>query len=240
MVNWDTKYYKEKNMEVIAIPQPRKRNFLPKEFKVTVWSRLKPYFNDLLKREINNVSELETWIMDKSEVDAIISETFSWRYIQITVNSSDQKATELYNYVVQELAPKITAFEHLLNQKLIECPYLDELDESTYAIHIRGLKNMVDLFREENIPLATEIEMRSKEYVKIFSEMTIGLGGTQMTLQKASSLLEEPSREFREAIYHKIHRRLLENTDYLDDLFDDLLTKRHLPSPEFRDVALHR
>ena len=231
-------------MDVIALPPPRKREFLPEEFKITVWSRLKPYYNELLNRPVNSVQDLETWILDKSELDAIVSEMFSWRYINITVDSSDQKAAELYNYAVQELAPKITAFENDLNRKLVRSPFINQLNEKEYSIHIRGIKNSVALFKDENIPLATEVQLKSKEYVKVFSEMTIGVDGTQMTLQKASSLLEEQDRDYREAVYHKIHRRILQNTEYLEDLFDDLLAKRHQMAlnagfENFRDYKFH-
>jgi oligoendopeptidase F len=205
-----------------TVLQEHERAFVPKEFKVTTWSRLQPYYKDLLKRQIHTKQELEQWLKDKSELDAVVSEAFSWRYIKITVDSTDDKAESMYQYAVQELAPKITALENELNEKLVNCPLAAQLDEGQYRIHLRSIRNAVNLFREENIPLATEIQLKSKEYVKIFSEMTIGVDGKQMTLQKASSLLEEPSRAYREEVYHKIHARLLEETAPLDSLFDTL------------------
>ena len=51
-------------METLSIPRPRKRAFLPEEFKVTVWSKLKPYFNDLINREIDSTAALERWLLD--------------------------------------------------------------------------------------------------------------------------------------------------------------------------------
>lgn len=210
-----------------TVLQEHERAFVPKEFKVTTWSRLKPYYNDLLKRELNSLANLEQWLKDKSELDAVVSEAFSWRYIRVTVNSMDEKAEALYQYAVQELAPSITSFEHELNEKMVQCPFVDELPEDKYFIHLRLVRNAVELFQAENIPLATNIQLKSKEYVKIFSEMTIGVEGKQMTLQKASSLLEEPSRDYREKVYHKIHERLAEESGALEDLFDELLRMRH-------------
>ena len=214
-------------MSAIALPSSRERMFLPEEFKLTVWSKIKPYYHDLLKRPINSVEELEQWILDRSELEAFVSESFSWRYINITVDSSNQQATELYEYAVQELLPKIISYENTLNQKLVDCSYIDQLDEEKYFIHIRGIKNAVNLFREENIPLSTEVQLKSKDYGRIFSEMTIGLNGKQMTLQKAGTLLEEVDRNCREAVFHKINQRILQDTEQLEDLFSELLLKRH-------------
>ncbi len=210
-----------------TVLQEHERAFVPKEFKVTTWSKLQPYYKDLLKRTIGSRQELEQWIKDKSELDAVVSEAFSWRYINITIDSTDDKAEALYQYAVQELAPKITAFENDLNEKLVNCPFASDLQGGQYYIHLRNIRNAVHLFQKDNIPLATEIQLKSKEYVKIFSEMTIGVDGKQMTLQKASSLLEEPSRAYREGVYHKIHARLLKETKSLDQLFDTLKDMRH-------------
>jgi oligoendopeptidase F len=215
------------NLKTATLLKEEERTFVPKEFKVTTWSKLKPYYNELLHRPIDSTEELEQWLQDKGELDAVVSEAFSWRYIHITVDSSNQSAEELYQYAVQKLAPKITAFENELDRKLVACPFLEDLSESRYHIHLRNVQNAVDLFREENIPLATSIQLKSKEYVKIFSEMVIGVDGKQMTLQKASSLLEATDRGHREAIYHKIHERILQDTTHLEELFDDLLKMRH-------------
>lgn len=214
-------------MSAIALPSSRERKFLPEEFKLTVWSKIKPYYDDLLKRPIHSVEHLEQWILDRSELEAFVSESFSWRYINITVDSSNEQATELYEYAVQELLPKIISYENTLNNKLVDSPFLDQLEPEQYFIHVRGIRNSVELFREENIPLSTEVQLKSKDYGKIFSEMTIGLNGKQMTLQKAGTLLEEVDRECREAVFHKINRRILQDTEQLENLFSQLLTKRH-------------
>ncbi|MEL7118875.1 MAG: M3 family oligoendopeptidase [Bacteroidota bacterium] len=214
-------------MSTTALPRPKKRIFLPKEFKITVWSKLKPYYNDLLKRPIESIEQLEEWIAHRSELDSAVTESFSRRYISITVDSSNQKAIDLYEYTVQELLPKVAAFEYELNLKLTSNTFLSKLPKEKYEVYIRSVKNETKLFHKDNLPLTTEVRMKSKEYGKIFSEMTIGMNGKQMTLQKAGSILEETDRSLREQVYHKIKKRILQDTEQLDNLFDELLKKRH-------------
>lgn len=210
----------------ISIPS-RESQFLPAKFKLTEWVELEPYYTNLLDRPINSIVDLEKWINDWNEIDAFVSEAFAWLYIRISVNSSDQEATDLYQKTVKELSPKIAQIVNQLNKKLVESPLTRELDRDQYFIHLRAIKNAVNLFQEENLPLLTEVQLRSKEYGKIFSEMTIGVNGKQMTLQKAGTLLEETNRQSRESVYHKINRRILQDTEALEDLFDELLVKRH-------------
>jgi len=218
---------KNYKMTATTLPLPRKKEYLPKGFKLTVWSKLKPYYEELLKRPLSCVSDLERWIYDRSELDATVGETFAWRYIKVTVDNTDTNSLELYQYAVQELYPRIAAFDNELNQKLVDSPYVEALNPEEFSIYIRNIRNAVDLFSSENIPLSTEVQLRSREYGKIFSEMTIGMNGRQMTLQKAGTLLEEPDRACREAIYHKISQRVLQDVEQLEDLFDELLQKRH-------------
>lgn len=213
-------------MSTISRPEPRKKEFLPEGFKLTVWSKLKPYYQALLKRPVESVEALEQWILDKSEMDATVSETFAWRYIQVTINNNDQAAADLYQYAVQELYPHIASMDNELYQKFIAIPYVDDLDKDRFFTYVRNIRNTVDLFRANNLPLSTEVQLRSREYGKIFSEMTIGMDGKQMTLQKAGTLLEETNRSCREAVYHKISTRVLQDVEQLESLFDELLSKR--------------
>lgn len=214
-------------MSAVSIPAPRELEFLPKEFRISTWAKLKPYYDNLLHRPIHSVNELEQWIKDRCELEAVVTEAFSWRYIRITRDSSDEQAAELYQYAIEELLPRITSYDNQLNQKLVDCPYSQELHSEKYFIYLRGVRNAVDLFCEENIPLVTEVQLKSKEYGRIFSEMTIGVDGKQMTLQKAGTILEETDRERREGVFHKINRRILQDTAPLESLFDNLLEKRH-------------
>ena len=213
-------------MTTIAAPPPRRKEYLPEDFTVSSWSELKPYYQELLERRINSVDDLEQWLIDRSELDAVVSETFSWRYINVTVNSFDKEATQLYQYAVEELHPNVTAFENILDKKLVNSKFLTLLDQDKYFIYLRGVKNSVHLFSAQNIELAKGIKLKSKEYGKIFSEMTIGISGKQMTLHEATSLLEETNREDRQSVYHKINQRILEHRNDFEGLFDGLMEKR--------------
>lgn len=211
----------------ITIPQPRKLQFLPDDFRITVWSKLKPYYDELLKRRIRSVEELETWIRDLNELDAVVGEELRWRYIRLTQNSEDERATELYDYAVQELSPKISLMEHKLNQKLVDSAQTPKLAPATYHIYLREKKKDIRIFREENIPLITREQLLSKEYGSLFSKMTVEVKGETLTLQQASALLEETDRDLREEVYFKIQERMKADRELLESLFDELLAIRH-------------
>lgn len=212
----------------LADPIAEERHcFIPEDFSFQTWEDLLPFYQDLLERPVRHVGELERWILDKSALDAFLSEEFSWRYIRLSQNSEDQHAVEKYRFAIQHIYPHITSWEQKLNEKLIESPFAKQLDPGKYDVHLSLVKNHCQIFREDNVPLLTQVQLQTKEYGRIFSQMTIGLDGKQMTLQKASILLEERDRERRQQVYQKINERILEDTEPLEELFDELLARRN-------------
>ncbi|MFM7853949.1 MAG: M3 family oligoendopeptidase, partial [Flammeovirgaceae bacterium] len=151
--------------QAIEIPQRPKRGFLPEEFTVTNWAELKPYFEKLLARPIHSTSELRAWLKHRSELESVINEDIGWRYIRMTCHTDNEEYTKSYQAFVQQIQPEIAPYADLLNKKVLDCHYLTELEsEPGYNIMIRNLKKEVELFREENIPLMTEITTETQKY----------------------------------------------------------------------------
>ena len=207
--------------------KPKALQYLPDDFKITTWSKLSPYYSELEKRDISSVEDLEQWIKDVNELEAIVGEEFSWRYIRISQNTADKNATELYQYAIQELVPKISPVENRLNQKLVTSSFVGDLSKDDYFIYTRGIQKQTELFREENIPLFTQAQLKAKNYGEILSKMSVLVNEEEMTLQKARTLLEEPDRDLRKSVYKKIGDRMAEDRQALDDLFDELIKIRH-------------
>ena len=57
------------------------RSYIPESFTIENWEGLKPFYEDLKTRPINSVEDLEKWLFDRSELDAVVSEESRWRYI---------------------------------------------------------------------------------------------------------------------------------------------------------------
>ncbi|MEZ4950992.1 MAG: M3 family metallopeptidase [Saprospiraceae bacterium] len=114
-----------------------------------------------------------------------------------------------------------------MNKKLVNSPFLKDLNPDKYYIYARGVENEVKLFREENIELHTKEQLKSKEFGAILSQMLIEVDGKEMTLQRAGQYLEETDRELRKTVYLKIQERLSQDSEKLNSLFDELRAIRH-------------
>lgn len=211
----------------IAIPGKPARHFLPQDLVIDQWSTIESYYKELVSRNIGSVQELEQWLKDRSELEAVVSEDLAWRYIKMTCDTANEQLTESYNYFVSEIEPHIAPFSNELNKKLIDCQYTDQLNKPEFDVYFRGVKKALEIYRDENIPLNTRIATDSQKYGAIVAEMTVNWKGEEITLQKAANVLKETDRSVREEVYHKIQERKAKDTDTLNDLFTGLLQLRN-------------
>jgi oligoendopeptidase F len=202
------------------------RKFLPEDFTVGSWEQLEPYFKELAIRPIDSKEELENWLKDGSELEAVLSEDVCWRQIKMTCDTENKALEESFVFFVTEIQPKIQPYADLLNKKLIASPFTAALDQEKFFTYLRSVKKNIELFREENIPIQATLSVLGQQFGVISGKMTIEVAGKQYTLQQAGKFLESPDRNLREQVYLKINERRLEDKDALNNLYSQLLEKR--------------
>ncbi len=202
------------------------RQFLPEDFQMTTWEQIQPYFEDLKNREPRNRTELEQWLKDLSELEAVISEDASWRQIRMTCDTTNKDYEEAFTYFCLEIEPKMKPWFFELNQKLLDSPYTSELDPARYYPYLRSVENAVKLYREENVPIQAELSVQAQQFGVISGKMTVEVDGKEYTLQQAARFLQNPDRNLREQVFRKVAARRMEDRDQLNALFDKLLQGR--------------
>ncbi|WP_347156459.1 M3 family oligoendopeptidase [Pontibacter chitinilyticus] len=211
----------------IAIPRRKPRVYLSEDFKVDTWQTIQPYFEELKNREINSVEQLEKWMADRSELESVLSEDLGWRYIRMTCDTQSEEITAAFQYFISEIEPNIAPFDHELNQKLMHSPYIGSINREKFRIYLRSVDRALEIFREENIPLNTEISTKQQQYAATTGAMTVTLDGEEVTLQRAADRLKRNDRAVREEAWRAIQERRFQDHQKLDDLFDELLRLRN-------------
>lgn len=202
------------------------RHFIPQNFTVTGWQELEPFFKELLHRTVTTIQELEKWLSDLSELEAVVSEDACWRQIKMTCDTENKSLEEAFNFFCMEIQPNIQPYADALNKKLVNHPLVDTLDKEKYFTYIRGIKKNIELFREENIALQAELSVLQQQFGMINGKMTVTVEDKEYTLQQATKFLENPDRKIREDVYRKIQDRRLQDKEPLNELFNQLLAKR--------------
>ena len=214
-------------MTYTADIQKTPRRFLPKDFTVTNWETLEPYFKTLQERALTDRPALEQWLKDVSELEAVVSEDACWRQIKMTCDTENKALEEAFVYFCMEIQPQLQTYGDHLNKKLIACPYTEDLDKKTFFTYLRNVRKSIDLFREENVPLQAELNVLQQQYGAISGKMTVTVDGEEYTLQQAAKFLEGADRIVRESVYRKVNDRRLEDKTTMDDLYTQLIQKRN-------------
>src|SRR5690606_16691991 len=202
------------------------RTYIPENLDMH-WETLMPIFQELKDRNIDSPEESQRWLADRSELEAALSEDFAWRYIRMTCNTNDEKFAEEFQYFATEIEPKIAPISNELDQKLNANPHLNSLEDDGYDIYIRKVETTLEIFREENIPLFTEMQLKQQEYQRIAGELSVFIDGQELTLQQAGTLLLETNRSRREEVWKSINEARLAQKEAFEKIFVDLLQLRH-------------
>jgi oligoendopeptidase F len=202
------------------------RTYIPANLEIK-WETLEPIYKELVDRPINLVEELEHWLRDRSELEAALEEDFAWRYIRMTCDTNSEEKLTSFQYFATEIEPKASPFTNELNKKLVASEYFDQLDHDKFFVYLRGIKKSLELFREENVPIQTEIQVEQQKYQSITGSMSVHIGDQELTLAQAAVILKDTDRSKREEAWQNITARRLQDKVKLDELFDHLRALRH-------------
>ncbi len=205
----------------------KERTFLPKDFSLSTWEALQPYFEQLEQRTLDHFEALQQWLKDISELEAVIGEEACWRQIRMTCDTTNTAYEEAFTYFITAIEPQMKPYIFVLNKKLLACPFHSQLDKTKFFPFLRSVQNSIALYREENIELQSQMALLAQQYGSICAAMTITLEDQTYTLQQASKFLHDADRNLRKTVFEKITNRRLQDKEALDQLFDKLIALRH-------------
>ncbi len=213
--------------EPVQILNRPPRRFIGENLQLTGWDDVNPFYDDLLNRPINNADDLRQWLLDRSELESYLSENFAWRYIRMTCDTANEELVNRLNFFIEKIQPPMTAYGNDLDLKLVNSSYVSQLTDEGMVVMLRSVKQAIAIFRDENIPLQTEIQTEERKYGAIVGAMTVTIDGRELTLPEAGDLLQSTDRAVRENAWRKIWERRYKDHDALDQLFDRLRGLRH-------------
>lgn len=187
------------------------------------WSTVQPHIDYLLQVELN-ASNVDAWLQQWSDLTAVLSETIAQVYREVSENTADAEAEKRFLVMVENTIPAATKAEQALRQKLLAVGNYTPPPDTVMLL--KRFRTEASLFREENIPLHTELMKLGNDYDKIIGAMTIDWEGTQETLPQALLHLREHDRAVRERAWRQVMDRYLADRAKLDELYLAMLARR--------------
>jgi oligoendopeptidase F len=245
------------------LPAHKPRKFVPEKIDLGDWPQIAPLFDQLERRAAgaNSAAALEHWLLDWSELSAALDEESSRRYIAMTCHTDNPDAEKAYLHFVENVEPQLKPRQFALEKiyilrrgELHEPPISTQKNnrapkarpsDARYLVFDREVKNHVELFRPENVPLETGKARLCQQYQKLSGALTVNFRGSEKTLVQMGRYLEEPDRALRQEAWELVAKRRLREAEKFDDIFDQMLKLRaqiakNAGFGNYRDYAFRR
>ena len=220
---------KEKNMpllDVKKLPHDFPRHFVPASTELGKWDSVEPLLKELLDRNLRSAEELRKWLSDLLELNDCMEEEGSLRYIRMTCQTDDPGLERDYLGFLETIYEPSRPLFFALSKKYWESLHRASLPEKELFLFNRSTQNELALYRDENIPLETELSKLSQQYQKLSGSLTVNYEGKEQTLQQLGRYQESTDRKVREETWRLSAERRLKERDGFDDLFDQMLKIR--------------
>ena len=201
--------------------------FVPAEIDASVWDNVRPLFEALTGREVGGASELEAWLVDRSELDATCSEARAELYIRMTCYTDDEQASAAWTTYLEDTLPPLKSASFALDTRQAELMAAHPLDPLRYGVLARETETDVRLFREQNVPIESELAKLDQQYDQIIGAMMVDFDGETRTLPQMAKFQESSDRDEREGAWRVGAERRLEDSDAIETIFEEMVAKRH-------------
>jgi len=214
-------------MDLAQLPVYQKRVFVPENADLTDLNTVVGLYEKLELQQIASAQELENWLMQRSEVDAALSQAGSILYIRMTCHTDDPQIAGAYTKFVETIPPAIKPINDRLNHQYVRARELFPLDAKRYQVYDRAIKTDIELFFDKNVPLQTKVDLLSQEYQALCGAMTVHFEGKEQTLPQMGKYLLETDRSLRERAWRASAERRLKDKDKVEEIFESMFELRN-------------
>jgi oligoendopeptidase F len=193
----------------------------PSAFAKASWEDVAPYFDELAARPLDP-STMESWLAEWSRLEELVTEAAAQAMIAYTIDTSDPEKEADHLRFSTEILPKMEERSVELARRLVESGYsTPELDTT-----LKRFRTMIEIFRDQNVPLFAELEELSARYQRITGSIMVEWDGVERPLPQLQPFLKSPDRQVRERAFRAASGPYLSRRDELARLFDRMYQLR--------------
>ena len=202
-------------MSVLALPSS------PDALSKANWEDIVPYFDDLAERPLDETT-IDGWLQAWSSLEELVTEAAALAMIAYTIDTSDPEKEADHLRFSTEILPKMEERSVELAKRLVESGYRTPDLETALA----RFRTSIEIFREANVPIFSELEELSARYQRITGSMTVEWEGQERPLPQLQPYLKSPDRAVRERAFRAAASPYADKRDELAGLFDRMYELR--------------
>jgi oligoendopeptidase F len=214
---------------------------LPKTIEgldATKWETFAPFYEALLTWELRPET-VPQWLQEWSDLSRVVREAISWVNIEKSQDTTDAVREQAFLGVVNNVYPQAMRAEQTLKERLLQM----DIDDPDMSVPLRNLRNEAALFREENIPLITQLQKLGNAYDKVTGQLEAEWdAGETKNLSQLDSMLVQKERAVRERAWRATMALWLAEREHLNEIYTSALKLRNEVAantglPDYREYA---
>jgi oligoendopeptidase F len=185
------------------------------------WAHLAPYYEALATIPVEP-NDGEEWLSTWSRLEELIDEAATLAMIAYTADTADAAKEAANLRWASEILPQASEQQVRLAKRLLELGVTTPDLETV----LRGFRTDIEIFREENVPLFSELEELVTAYQKITGGLEVTWDGERKTVPQLQPFLKERDRSIRERAFRSGANAYIEHQAEMATLFDQMYALR--------------
>lgn len=214
---------------------------LPFPVDSTNWDVFQARYDQIMSTSLDS-DNIHQWLSEWSRLGRVIDEFGSITYIESTLDTADAQKEQAFLNFVENIEPGYRRADQALKERLLAFVASDKELGEDMELPMARMRNQAELFREENIPLMTELAKLGNEYDKITGDLKADWDGEEKNLYQLKSLLLDRDRAVRERAWRATMALWLGKRELLNELYNKMLSlrdqiARNAGFPDYRAYA---
>ena len=185
------------------------------------WADLAPHADAFRQRELT-ADNLDNFLRELTAFYHLVGEMGSRIYVATTENTQDEVAKRRFMTLTRDIQPEMSKFENDMHLKLLQ----SGLEPKDYYPTLRYIRKQVEIFREENLPLISQVAELENHFNEVIGAQTVDFDGETRTLVQMNVFQFSPDRALRERAFRAVHERRLQDRAKLNELWVQLFQLR--------------
>ncbi|PED90005.1 oligoendopeptidase F [Bacillus toyonensis] len=185
--------------------------------------QLETIFKDLLYQSINNVHDLENFLLIESDILMQIHDEITRHSIDFHCDINNDYKRKIFEEIQSNTVVLVEKYSYLLSEKLSKNKFVEQLNPKIYGFLTKRKRNLTALFRMENLELQAEVDRLTMEYESIMGNLTVTWDGETKRLPQMQIFLKSPNRTVRENAWRAIQSQTLNVKSSIDSIMDKMI-----------------
>jgi len=193
----------------------------PTAFADAHWGDILPWYEALAAVPLG-ADAVGPWLAAWSRLEELITEAAALAMIAYTADTRDSVREAAHLRFSAEIFPHLEEQGVRLARRLLDTGYA----RPDLGVVLQRFRTQIDIFREDNLPLFSELEELSARYQRLTGGITVEWDGEARTLPQLLPFLKQPERDVRERAFRAIGAPYVGMRSELVALFDAMYARR--------------